>query len=94
MIKESKGLQMNDNGKDVLRENIKKSIEAKMGFLTHVVVYILVNAFILLPNNQLDLNLSYTPTLFWGIGIVLHFVKVFIFNNEYIEKKVNDKAEL
>lgn len=73
-------------------ERAKKDIENKVGFVIHLGVYLLVNIFILIPQNGFDvLDGSLLPTFGWGIGLVAHFLKVFILNDNYIEKVVDRK---
>lgn len=72
----------------------RKVVENKMGFFIHLAVYVLVNFFVLIPNEHvtfLDGNLL--PVVGWGIGLAVHFFKVFVFNENYIEKVVDRKMK-
>ncbi len=76
--------------RDEKSDRVKRSIEAKMGFFTHLVIYLLVNGVVILPNNFIDgFAFSSLPSVGWGIGVVAHFLKVFVFNSEYVERKVD-----
>ncbi len=76
--------------RDEKRDRVKRSIEAKMGFFTHLVIYLLVNGVVILPHNFID-GFAFTtlPSIGWGIGVVAHFLRVFVFNSEYVERKVD-----
>ena len=69
------------------------------GFYTHLTVYLIVNAFIVVGNfKDLEVGESYfqfhnfTTAFFWGIGLVAHgfsvFVPHFMFGKEWEDKKV------
>ena len=73
-------------------ERAKKRVEAIKGFYSHLLVYILVNLFIILAalgvwealfqgypadfKNWFSWNVFITP-IFWGLGIIGHAVYVF-----------------
>ena len=74
------------------------------GFHTHLVVYMIVNLMILIPNIQdLEQGESYfhwqnfTTLLFWGIGLLAHalstFMPNFIFGRNWEEKKIRELME-
>jgi len=78
-------------------QTAKKRVEAKMGFYTHLTVYVAVILLLMVIN---FLSSSGTiwfqwPLLGWGIGVVLHALTVFIFPNRFnvtekmIEKEMN-----
>ncbi len=84
---------LNKNREDA-RDRLKQAIDAKMSFLTHLVIFILVNFFVLLPNSEIGkINNLPLPTIAWGIGLIMHFLRVFVYNNEYIEKQIDQKME-
>ena len=69
------------------------------GFYTHLIVYLIVNAFIVVGNfKNLEVGESYfqfnnfTTAFFWGIGLVAHgfsvFVPHFVFGKDWEDKKV------
>lgn len=81
-----------DNIREDERKRVKKLLEDKMSFATHLIVFILVNAFILLPVKSFsDFDFFPIPTICWGVGLLTHFLKVFVYNSDYIEKKVDEK---
>ncbi len=61
-------------------ERAKKRVEEKMGFFSHLAVYLIVNAILL------AINLSqspgeywfYWPLLGWGIGVFFHGMGIFV----------------
>ena len=57
----------------------KRRVEKLRGFYIHLVVYVLVNAFLFLLNITMspDVLWFYWPLLGWGIAIVGHAISVF-----------------
>ena len=66
---------------DKLYEKAEKIVDEKLGFYYHLYSYITVNIILAI------INLIFSPneiwfwwvSLFWGIGLISHFGKVFIF---------------
>lgn len=86
----------------------KKKVETLKGFYSHLVVYILVNLFIILISanvfNGKTIDFShwsnYFTAFFWGIGLVSHAIYVFFvmnFENNFLkrweEKKIREFME-
>lgn len=78
-------------------QSAKKRIEAKMGFYTHLTVYvaaILVLAVINFLTSSSTIWFQW-PMLGWGIGVALHAAAVFVFpdrraiTEKMIEKEMN-----
>ncbi|RJQ65346.1 MAG: hypothetical protein C4519_28375 [Desulfobacteraceae bacterium] len=70
-----------DEEKDPMYRAAERRAAAKLGFLIHLSVYILVN-FLLIVINQTTSPQYYWfkwPLLGWGIGVIMHAVGVFIF---------------
>ncbi len=75
----------------------RKKVEAKIGFYTHLCVYMIVNTGLLLMNlgSPDEYIWSKWPLLGWGIGIFFHGIKVFMifdgskFKERMIEKELN-----
>jgi hypothetical protein len=69
-------------------EQARKRVEAKMGFLSHLAVYVVVNVVFLVVAGTDWLWV----TLFWGIGIALHAWQVFFADSgavaEWKEKQI------
>jgi len=80
-------------------QKAKRRVKEIRGFYIHLVVYVLVNAFLFL----LDITTSpgvfwfYWPLLGWGIGLVLHAAYVFAFGHwlgpEWEEKKIKETMD-
>ncbi len=79
----------------------KQKVKKIKGFYTHLLVYLLVNTFIIVLNiKELDEGESYfqfhnfTTAFFWGIGLVAHgfsvFVPYFIFGKDWENKKIKE----
>ena len=85
--------------KKMLILRAKKKLDKLIGFYWHLAVYIVVNVFlfILIGVNSGDgfwhFGAFATP-LFWGIGLLFHFLGVFgpnfIFGKNWEEKKIKE----
>lgn len=83
------------------QEAVKKVARIK-AFYSHLIVYILVNAFIVVKKTQ---NIDEGETIwdafkvafFWGIGLALHALRVFdkfpFFGNDWEERKIKEFME-
>jgi hypothetical protein len=77
----------------------KKKVDTLIGFYWHLAVYIIVNAFLIL---LIGLNSDsgfrgfgpYATALFWGIGLIFHFLGVFgpdfIFGKNWEQRKIKE----
>jgi 2TM domain len=79
-----------------------KRVKRIKGFYVHLMVYILVNTFIICGNYyENSYNFfnweSYSTALFWGIGLVAHGLSVFgrniFFSQGWEEKKIQEFME-
>jgi hypothetical protein len=65
-------------------QNAKQRVEAKIAFRNHVYVYIFINTLLII------INLFWSPDYFWakwpmmgwGIALILHALKVYVFLRE------------
>ena len=89
-------------GSDEAHEKAKKTVEAKIGFYIHLVVYVAVNillvvinfATLLPPDAKCGCLARYWfiwPLFGWGVGIVCHALAVFVFQG-MIEKEMKKQA--
>ena len=81
-------------------ERAKKRVEAKAKFYRHLIIYIAVCILLII------INLSVSPDYFWfrwplmgwGLAVLLHTLKVFVFSGEIgvteqmIEKEMEQEA--
>lgn len=79
-----------------------KQVKSIKDFYAHLVVYLVVNAFIIISSFNRDLigdsgfwNWStFSTALFWGIGLVAHGASVFgkniLFGSNWEEKKIQE----
>lgn len=77
-------------------DRAKKRVDEIKGFYTHLIVYILVNAFLLIAasgiieNNIVDAHVPgwahFTTPFFWGIGLLFHGLYVFQFKAGFFKK--------
>ena len=86
--------------KDIKYLEAKKRVKRIKGFYTHLVVYVVVNVFIISQNLRLKTDFNYDnihnywTALFWGVGLLGHglsvFLPNFILGNNWEEKKIRD----
>lgn len=64
-----------------LYEQARRRVDAKIGFFTHLGVYVVVNALLIIINLQSSPEQLwfYWPLLGWGIAIAFHALGVFVF---------------
>lgn len=93
----------NDETSDFRQEEAymraKKKVDSLIGFYWHLAVYIVVNTFlILLIGLNSDAGFGgfgpYATALFWGIGLLFHFLGVFgpdfIFGKDWEQRKIKE----
>ena len=76
----------------------EKRVEAKIGFYTHLAVYITINILLIIIN--LITSTAYLwfkwPLIGWGIGVFFHALGVFVLSRrlkeEMIEKEMEKEA--
>ena len=90
---------MEEQREDQVRRRAEKRVEDKLGFLRHLVVYLLVNGFLF------GVNMLTAPSFLWfffpiggwGIALVAHFVTVFVLGGGAVEdwrrKEIEKEAE-
>lgn len=80
-------------------ERARKRMEDIKGFYMHLFVYIIINAFLIVLNliTSADSLWFIWPLLGWGIGLLVHFLSVFIldgfFGTDWEERKVRQIAD-
>lgn len=92
--------EMDLNNPDSEYEMAYRKVKKIKGFYIHLMVYVLVNAFIIISSMNRNsfqngdfLNWqTYSTALFWGIGLVAHGLSVFgrniFFGENWEEKKI------
>ena len=81
-------------------QRAKRRVEAKIGFFSHLAVYIVVNALLIVINVSVSTEYLWFkwPLIGWGVGIVFHALGVFVFaggsaiKEQWIEKEMNREA--
>ncbi|MBD1373523.1 2TM domain-containing protein [Hazenella sp. IB182357] len=80
-----------------IRKYAEKKVREKQDFYNHLLVYILVNLFILIVRVYADAGLDWTlifPALPWGIGLAFHWFHTFFGSDPVqFEKKVQKEME-
>jgi hypothetical protein len=93
----------NENTTNDERYNLAyKRVRKIKGFYSHLMIYILVNIFILIPNTNQYITgneefwkwENFSTTLFWGIGLAIHGLSVFgkniFFSLDWEERKIKE----
>lgn len=84
---------------DDLYRKAEKRADDKIGFYRHLYSYIIVNVIFIAMNLIFnpDHLWFYWVTGFWGIGLIFHFLKVFVLNRkldgDYRDKMIEKEME-
>ena len=81
-----------------------KRVKRIKGFYSHLMVYIVINAMLILVNyNNSDVNYhfwrfqTFSTAFFWGIGLVAHglsvFMPSFMMGKDWEERKIKELME-
>ncbi len=80
-----------------LYKKAKKRVEAKLGFSIHLLVYVAVNALLIIINMSTSPEYLWFiwPLAGWGIGLFFHGLGVFVFTGEpaYKEKMIEKEMK-
>jgi hypothetical protein len=75
----------------------EQRVRAKMGFFTHLCVYLGINLILFFINRETLGPNGYQwfiwPLLGWGIGIFFHFMGVFVFSGAIRERMIQKELE-
>lgn len=82
-----------DKNDDEKYKRAKRRLEDVKGFYTNLFSYIVINIFLFI------INIVFTPgtwwflfpLIFWGIGVLFHFLGVFVFEKRVFGKKWEEK---
>ena len=74
-------------------ERARKSVRAKLDFIRHFITYAIVIAVLAIINNVTWSGYQWWlwPTLGWGIGVLAHFLGVFVFAGGRLEERMVDR---
>jgi hypothetical protein len=77
-------------------EKAKKRVEEKIGFYSHLAIYILVNAILIIINltQSPGERWFYWPLIGWGIGLFFHGMGVFVWGEGSAMKDRMIKEEM
>ncbi len=98
----NKADELSDFRKEEAYLRAKKKVESIVGFYWHLAVYVIINLFliILIGVNSGEGFTSfgtYATAIFWGIGLLFHFLGVFgpnfIFGKDWENKKIEEYME-
>jgi hypothetical protein len=79
-----------------LYESAKKRVEVKIGFYSHLGVYAGVNLLLIIINllSSPEYLWFRWPLLGWGIGLLFHGLRVFVFSKESAVKERMIRKEM
>lgn len=81
---------------DKAYERAKERVEEKVGFLSHLAAYVIINAFLLFLDyrDNKTIDWAYWPLIGWGIGMLFHGLNVFAFGEGSAWKERMIKKEM
>jgi hypothetical protein len=76
-------------------EHARKRVEAKRGFFSHLAAYVIVNIllFVIWYLTSRGFPWFLFPLGGWGIGLIFHFLGVFVFDTMGSEAAIEKEAE-
>ena len=79
---------------EIYRE-AKKRVEGKKSFRIHFIVYLCVNALLVIIWATTGAGFPWFvfPLGGWGIGILFHFLSVYVFSRETDKREIEKEAE-
>lgn len=84
---------------DELYQRAARRADEKIKFYRHLYSFVAVNIMFIIMNAVFSPGewWFYWVTVFWGIGLIIHFLKVFVFaeklENEHREKMIQKEME-
>ena len=85
----------NQMSEEELYERARKRVEEKKGFYTHLIAYIAVNILLIIIWAVTGAGFPWFvfPLGGWGIGLILHFLGVFVFGRKSDKAAIEKEAE-
>lgn len=76
------------------REEAKKRIKERRDFFTHLLIFILINSFLIILNLNVspDYKWFMWPLLLWTIGLTIHFFTIFIIRLRITEEDIQKEV--
>jgi hypothetical protein len=75
------------------RQRAERVVAAKLGFIRHAIVYVMVIAGLAVINNVTDGGYQWWlwPAFGWGLGLVANFISTFVFRSGDLQKRLVDR---
>jgi len=69
-------------------ERAERLVTEKVGFLRHLLIYVIVNVLLIAVNLVISRDFLWFLLVLglWGIGLLAHFIGVFVFRGEWFEQ--------
>lgn len=78
---------------DLKRQRAERVVAAKLGFIRHAIVYIMVITGLAVIN-----NVTYSPYQWWlwpafgwGLGLIANFISAYVFRSGDLQKRLVDR---
>jgi hypothetical protein len=86
---------------EILYKKAKKVVNKKIKFYRHLFCYLMVNVFLFIINfSEIHSNWSNIHqwwflwvTVLWGIWLIFHYLKVFVFQDKFDEDWMEEKIQ-
>lgn len=77
------------------KETARKRAKAKMDFIRHLATYVVVMAILIIINNVTGSGYQWWiwPAAGWGIGVLVHFLKTFMFTGKMEARLIEKEME-
>lgn len=75
------------------RERAQRVVAAKLGFIRHAIVYVMVIAGLAVINNVTSPGYQWWlwPAFGWGMGLVSNFISAFVFRSGALQSKLVER---
>lgn len=78
-------------------ERAKKRVEGKIGFITHLVIYLVVIVLLIVINFMTSSGTFWViwPMMGWGLAVIIHGLRAYVFSGRSMitEKMIQEEME-
>lgn len=81
---------------DKAYERARERVEEKLGFISHLAAYVIINAFLFFIDYRSDraIDWAFWPLIGWGIGLLFHGLNTFVIGEGSAWKEGMIKREM
>jgi hypothetical protein len=75
------------------RESAERVVAAKLGFIRHAIVYVMVIAGLAVINNVTSGGYQWWlwPAFGWGMGLISNFISAYVFRSGTLQKRLVER---